>query len=65
MRLIRSPVFGADEQAKALGAVLARAGIAGLAAQFLKVMAANRRLFAVRQIIRELFGHWLRATRAR
>ena len=53
MRLIRSPVFGADEQAKALGAVLARAGIAGLAAQFLKVVAANRRLFAVRQIIRD------------
>ena len=53
MRLIRSPVFGADEQAKALGAVLARAGIAGLAAQFLKVVAANRRLFAVREIIRD------------
>jgi F-type H+-transporting ATPase subunit delta len=53
MRLIRSPVFGADEQAKALGAVLARAGIAGLAAQFLKVVAANRRLFAVRRIIRD------------
>ena len=53
MRLIRSPVFGADEQAKALAAVLQRAGITGLSAQFLKVVAANRRLFAVRQMIRD------------
>ena len=53
MRLIRSPVFGADEQSKALAAVLDRAGITGLAAQFLKVVAANRRLFAMRQIIRD------------
>lgn len=53
MRLIRSPVFGADEQAKALAAVLQRAGVTGLSAQFLKVVAANRRLFAVRQMIRD------------
>ena len=53
MRLIRSPVFGADEQVKALAAVLQRAGITGLSAQFLKVVAANRRLFAVRQMIRD------------
>ena len=53
MRLIRSPVFGADEQAKALAAVLQRAGITGLSAQLLKVVAANRRLFAVRQMIRD------------
>jgi F-type H+-transporting ATPase subunit delta len=52
MRLIRSPVFGAEEQTKALAAVLERAGIGGLAAQFLKVVASNRRLFAVRQIIK-------------
>ncbi len=51
-RLVRSPVFSADEQLKALSAVLERAGIGGLAAQFLKVVTANRRLFAVRQILR-------------
>ena len=51
-RLVRSPVFGADEQTKALSAVLERAGIAGLAAKFLKVIASNRRLFAVRDMIR-------------
>jgi F-type H+-transporting ATPase subunit delta len=50
-RLVRSPVFTADVQSKALGAVIDRAGIAGVAAQFLKVVAANRRLFAVREII--------------
>jgi F-type H+-transporting ATPase subunit delta len=51
-RLVRSPVFGADEQAKALAAVLAKARIEGLAANFLNIVAANRRLFAVPQMIR-------------
>ena len=51
-RLVRSPVFGAEEQTKALTAVLARAGISGLAAKFLQVIASNRRLFAVRDMIR-------------
>jgi F-type H+-transporting ATPase subunit delta len=52
MRLVRSPVFSADEQAKALGAILEKAGIAGAAANFLRVVAQNRRLFAVRDMIR-------------
>jgi F-type H+-transporting ATPase subunit delta len=52
-RLVRSPVFGADEQAKALNAVLAAAGIGGLSAQFLEAVTANRRLFAVRDMIRD------------
>jgi F-type H+-transporting ATPase subunit delta len=51
-RLVRSPVFSAEEQAKALAAVLDRAGIKGIAANFLKVVASNRRLFAVTEIIR-------------
>jgi F-type H+-transporting ATPase subunit delta len=51
-RLVRSPVFTADEQSNAVAAVLDRAGIGGLAARFLKVVTANRRLFAVRDIIR-------------
>jgi len=51
-RLVRSPVFGAEEQERALSAVLDRAGISGLAAKFLKVIASNRRLFAVRDMIR-------------
>jgi F-type H+-transporting ATPase subunit delta len=52
MRLVRSPVFGADEQEKALGAVLERAGIGGLGAKFLKLVTSNRRLFAVRDMVR-------------
>ena len=51
-RLVRSPVFSADEQAKALDAVLDKATISGIAKNFLRVVAANRRLFAVDQIIR-------------
>lgn len=51
-RLVRSPVFGADEQLKALSAILAMAGITGLAANFLRVITTNRRLFAVRDMIR-------------
>jgi F-type H+-transporting ATPase subunit delta len=51
-RLVRSPVFSADEQAKALSAVLDRAAIDGLAAKFLKLVTANRRLFAVRDMIK-------------
>ena len=51
-RLVRSPVFTADEQGKALSAVLDQAGIGGLTAKVLKLVTANRRLFAVRQIIK-------------
>lgn len=51
-RLVRSPVFSADEQKRALDAVLKKAGIKGVAANFLNVLAANRRLFAVRDTIK-------------
>jgi F-type H+-transporting ATPase subunit delta len=51
-RLVRSPVFSADAQSKALAAVLDKAGIAGISANFLKVLTANRRLFAVTDVIR-------------
>ena len=51
-RLVRSPVFAADAQLKALSAVLDKAGISGVAANFLKVLTNNRRLFAVTDVIR-------------
>ena len=51
-RLVRSPVFTAEEQAKAAGAILERAGIGGLAANFIRLVAANRRLFALPDMIR-------------
>jgi F-type H+-transporting ATPase subunit delta len=52
MRLVRSPVFSASEQLQALSAVLDRVGIGGLAANFLKLVVANRRLFSVRDMIK-------------
>ena len=52
VRLIRSPVFSAEDQSKAIGAVLDKAGIAGLAGNFLRVVAKNRRLFAVPAMIK-------------
>ena len=60
-RLVRSPVFGATEQGKALGAVLAKAGITGLASNFLLFVTSNRRLFAIPQILkafRTLVARW-------
>jgi F-type H+-transporting ATPase subunit delta len=51
-RLVRSPVFSADEQLQAVSAVLDRAGIGGLAAKFVKLVTTNRRLFAVRDMVR-------------
>jgi len=51
-RLVRSPVFSAEQQAGALSAVLEKTGIGGLTAQFLKVVTSNRRLFAVRDMVR-------------
>jgi F-type H+-transporting ATPase subunit delta len=51
-RLVRSPVFSADSQSKALSAVLDQAGISGIAANFLRVLTVNRRLFAVSDVIR-------------
>jgi F-type H+-transporting ATPase subunit delta len=51
-RLVRSPVFSSGTQAKALSAVLEKAGISGISANLLKVLTVNRRLFAVDQVIR-------------
>ncbi len=61
LRLVRSPVFGAEEQTKALAAILGKAGIGGLAANFIKLVASNRRLFAIRDMIRDfrvLVARW-------
>ncbi|MGB7034057.1 MAG: F0F1 ATP synthase subunit delta [Xanthobacteraceae bacterium] len=51
-RLVRSPVFSAGEQGQALEMILQRVGIGGIAAKFLKLVTANRRLFAVRDMIK-------------
>ena len=50
-RLVSSPVFGAEEQLGAIDAILAKAKIGGLAANFIRLAAKNRRLFAVSDMI--------------
>ena len=51
-RLVKSPVFTAEEQEKAVTAILATLCISGLAANFVKLVARNRRLFAVPGMIK-------------
>jgi F-type H+-transporting ATPase subunit delta len=50
-RLVKSPVFAAEAQERAVGAVLDKAGIGALAANFIKLTARKRRLFAIGDMI--------------
>ena len=50
-RLVRSPVFSAADQLKALEAILADANIGGIAANFIRLVASKRRLFFIREMI--------------
>lgn len=52
-RLVRSPIYSAREQIKALTPILERAGVCGVAANFIKFVASKRRLFAIRDMIRD------------
>jgi F-type H+-transporting ATPase subunit delta len=51
-RLVRSPVFSADEQKRAMAAILEKMQIEGLTANFMKLIARNRRLFAASDMIK-------------
>jgi len=46
-RLVKSPVFSTDEQVRAIGGVLDKAKITGLVGNFMRVVAQNRRAFAM------------------
>lgn len=46
-RLVKSPMFTAEEQGRALGAILDQVEIDGLTKNFLLLVSKNRRLFAV------------------
>lgn len=46
-RLVSSPAFSAEDQERAITAIVDKAGITGLTANFLRLVAKNRRLFAV------------------
>ncbi|MEZ5918230.1 MAG: ATP synthase F1 subunit delta [Parvularculaceae bacterium] len=48
---LQSPVYSAEEKARAMGEIAAKAGVSGLTRNFLGVVAANRRLFFLEQII--------------
>jgi F-type H+-transporting ATPase subunit delta len=50
-RLVKSPTFAAEEQQRALGAVMDWAAIGATTGNFLKVVARNRRLFAAEDMI--------------
>jgi F-type H+-transporting ATPase subunit delta len=50
-RLIRSPLFDRDKQSGTMAAVMGKAGVADLTRRFVGVVAANRRLFALPEII--------------
>jgi F-type H+-transporting ATPase subunit delta len=52
VRMVRSPVIPADEQSRALSALLGRAGLGELTLNFFKLITRNRRLFAVPDMIR-------------
>ena len=50
-RLVVSPVFSADDQSNAIDAVLTKAKITGLVGNFIRVVAQNRRLFAMQDML--------------
>ena len=50
--VVRSPAFSAEDQQAALAKVLAKAKISGLVANFVNVVASNRRLFVLPDMIR-------------
>ena len=50
-RLVVSPVFSADDQSNAIDAVLTKAKITGLVGNFIRVVARNRRLFAMQNML--------------
>jgi F-type H+-transporting ATPase subunit delta len=50
-RFVRSPVFSAEDQVRALQPILDKIGVKGLAQKFLLLVATQRRLFAVRQMV--------------
>lgn len=52
-KLVRSPVLSITVQLKALDAVLAHLNITGAAANFIRLVTSKRRLFAIRDMIRD------------
>ncbi|WP_298354725.1 F0F1 ATP synthase subunit delta [Rhodoblastus sp.] len=51
-RLVVSPVFSAEDQLKAISAILDKYGFGGVTANFIKLVASKRRLFVLPEMIR-------------
>ncbi len=51
-RMVRSPVFSSEEQGRSIAAIAEKAELSPLVVNFVKVLARNRRLFAVGDMIR-------------
>jgi F-type H+-transporting ATPase subunit delta len=56
LRLVRAPIYSREEQSRALGALLATAGIGDLVRRFTGVVTANRRLSALPDMIEAYFA---------
>ena len=66
-RLVRSPVFSAADQLRALNAILEKEDIGGIAANFVRLVTVKRRLFFIRGMIaayRKLYDASRGVTRA-
>jgi len=61
-RLVRSPVFSAEDQAKALKALLEKMGANALTSKFVLLLAQKRRLRVLTQII-QAYEHLIAASR--
>jgi F-type H+-transporting ATPase subunit delta len=59
-KLIRSPLFSRRDQARAMTAVLEKAGVSDLTRRFLLVVIDNRRLFALPEMIEAYLGELAR-----
>ena len=51
-RLVVSPVFSAEEQERAIAVIADRAGVSTLMGNFMRLLARNRRLFALPDVVR-------------
>jgi F-type H+-transporting ATPase subunit delta len=59
-RLVSSPLYGREEQSKAMEVILERAGVSDLTRRFILVVAQNRRLFALPKMIRAFLAELAR-----
>lgn len=51
-RLVRSPIFGRDDQTRAMRAIMSQAGVTTMTRNFVSLVASNGRLFVLEDMIR-------------